>query len=67
MDDGIKMVDSYCRGCVYRAFLSRRGDMFCGYILFTKKRRPCPAGKGCTARVTGGKKSLVQPLTVVGT
>ena len=39
-----------CRRCAYGFVENGSGDShpFCGYILFTKKPRPCPAGKNCT-------------------
>lgn len=43
-----KLVDKFCRGCKH---LSTNGHAtFCEYILHTKKKRPCPPGKGCTER-----------------
>lgn len=41
-------IDPYCRTCFH-------GDAHIGaclYILNTEKRRPCPAGAGCTERIT---------------
>lgn len=41
-------LDPYCRTCFH-------GDAHIGaclYILNTEKRRPCPAGAGCTERIT---------------
>ena len=48
----IKTVDDYCIGCAY---LMRVGDgtNACDYIGATEKRRPCPAGTGCTVRKEG--------------
>ena len=43
------LVDSTCRGCVYRAGINA-SSMICNYYLDTGKRRPCPAGKGCTVK-----------------
>ena len=49
------LVDSYCRGCKYLMYVScpNTKQKACDYIGATKKRRPCPAGKGCTVRETG--------------
>ena len=42
--------DSYCEKCIY---YKGTGSVLyaCHYFLDTDKRRPCPAGKGCTVRV----------------
>ena len=40
--------EPWCVPCVYYA----RSTMSCDYYLKTDVRRPCPAGAGCTARVT---------------
>ena len=50
----IKTVDSTCRGCIYLTQVS--GYNACDYIGATDKRRPCPAGKGCTVRKTGKRQ-----------
>lgn len=43
----------HCVGCVH-FYVSRNtvGEKYraCIYILHTHKRRPCPAGEGCTVR-----------------
>ena len=43
--------DSYCEGCAYmgRIHASLR---ICDYIFIVGKCRPCPAGTGCTAKIT---------------
>ena len=41
--------DETCEGCMYYAQVNRL-DWFCNYYFKTDKRRPCPAGKGCTVR-----------------
>lgn len=48
------LVDSSCRGCVYRGQVlhDKKGAGCCDYILHTEHRRPCPAGSGCTERQT---------------
>lgn len=41
--------DTYCTGCEY---LAKSGDAYCDYYSANcwSQRRPCKAGKGCTAR-----------------
>lgn len=39
--------DTWCEGCV---FLSKHSNVYCNYLYITFRRRPCPAGKGCTER-----------------
>ena len=49
------LCDSYCRCCIYRARFPIGGEgngVMCNYLLMTKKRRPCPAGKACTVKKT---------------
>lgn len=51
-DGDIRLCDKTCYGCHY-AELSDDGETpICLYILFTGKRRPCPAGEGCTVRAS---------------
>lgn len=48
---------AHCKGC---EFLSM-STLSCDYLLITKKRRPCPAGEGCTVKSAtgvGGKGKL---------
>ena len=45
----------HCKGCVYRVTMMD-GCFICDYYLKTKKRRPCPAGEGCTVRLDKPKK-----------
>ncbi len=45
----------YCYMCCYYA----RSTESCDYIFMTGKRRPCPAGKGCTERALGGRETIV--------
>lgn len=40
--------DTYCEGCIY---LAKASEVYCDYICATDRRRPCPAGYGCTERV----------------
>ena len=51
----------YCDGCVY---LSRVYDNICScdYVFIAGKRRPCPAGTGCTEKLV--KKKRRNNLTV---
>jgi predicted nucleic acid-binding Zn ribbon protein len=47
--------DSYCKGCVFLGYAT--GDIkLCEYLLRTEKRRPCPAGTGCTVKQVGERK-----------
>lgn len=43
--------DSYCRGCYYLLGGNSR-LMSCDYFEKADKLRPCPAGKGCTVKIT---------------
>ena len=45
--------DKYCKGCVYNAEISSFIYGYCNYIFNERKRRPCPAGKGCTVKKKG--------------
>lgn len=48
----VKVCDSYCNGCIYQGYAT--GDLkLCEYMLRTEKRRPCPAGTGCTVKQVG--------------
>lgn len=47
--------NSYCKGCIYCTKLSV--GLCCEYFLKTNKRRPCPAGSGCTVKETGRNSS----------
>lgn len=44
------LVDETCKTCVHHAYMGNgtTGEPYCGYILNTRKPRPCPAGEGCT-------------------
>ncbi len=53
------IVDKYCLGCRYLIDLTwgespDTPDRYCccDYICQTGKRRPCPAGSGCTVRTS---------------
>lgn len=48
--EGIKLCDSYCKGCVFERGRDVSKFPACVYILRTNKRRPCPAGTGCVVR-----------------
>lgn len=41
-----------CNGCDFLGL----STLTCDYILLTKKRRPCPPGKGCTVKTVGSGK-----------
>lgn len=45
-----KIIDPYCEGCYYCG--SAGGLHTCDYIFIADRRRPCPAGAGCTVRIT---------------
>lgn len=49
--------DSYCKGCVFSAYVNGGVLRVCMYMLKTGKRRPCPAGSGCTVKETGRNRS----------
>lgn len=40
--------DPYCLPCIYYG----KSTLSCDYILMEDHSRPCPAGAGCTARIT---------------
>lgn len=44
-----------CEDCMYYALLGggTGTQKACHYILIEGRSRPCPAGKGCTAKVVG--------------
>lgn len=42
----------YCDACIYRKTITSGVIPYCDYICMTLKRRPCPAGDGCTVRTT---------------
>lgn len=48
--------DAYCSDCVYYACSTRT----CDYILITDRRRPCPAGEGCTERYTRKEATMAK-------
>lgn len=55
------VVGPSCVGCRYVGYFGSQSAYkeipeFCEYILATGRRRPCPAGPGCTARKEGGRK-----------
>lgn len=45
------MAKNFCSDCVYRGVLSASTTQVCNYIFVTHKKRPCPAGEGCTVKV----------------
>lgn len=47
------LCDNYCKDCVYRQALTNGFCIVCNYLLDTGKRRPCPAGEGCTVKIKG--------------
>lgn len=42
----------YCDPCTYRKSFTSGTIPYCDYLCMTGKLRPCPAGDGCTVRVT---------------
>lgn len=52
------LCDKHCRRCIYRSKfpVGKTDEVMCGYLLMTKKRRPCPAGEGCTVKEVKGRK-----------
>lgn len=49
---------SWCKKNKCKYFERANGTASCGYLLATGKRRPCPAGPGCTALAPStGRKS----------
>lgn len=45
--------DNFCNGCIYKMFLGGgKFTPYCNYIVETGHPRPCPAGTGCTVKVT---------------
>ena len=42
----------YCDPCVYRKSFTGGWWPYCDYLCMNGKPRPCPAGDGCTVRVT---------------
>ena len=45
-----KTTDSHCEDCYYSS--SAGGLKTCDYIFIADRRRPCPAGAGCTVKIT---------------
>ena len=48
-------VDKYCIGCKYYTEIYLKLH-YCSYLFREGKRRPCPAGKGCTVKKKGKPK-----------
>ena len=42
--------DNYCKGCIYSG--KSQGLPCCRYVFVEDKLRPCPAGTGCTVKLT---------------
>ena len=40
----------FCKDCVYHVEMTSYAYGYCAYIFLEDKRRPCPAGKGCTVK-----------------
>ena len=65
MEEEIKLCDGVCYKCRYSGQIHGGGNLFCAYILITKRCRPCPAGEGCTVRVVGKRIELTEPMAVM--
>lgn len=48
--------DRFCNGCVFKQHINGGKLMLCEYYFRTGRRRPCPAGSGCTVKETGKRK-----------
>lgn len=46
----VSVCDSYCKGCIYSG--KSQGLPCCRYVFVEDKLRPCPAGTGCTVKLT---------------
>lgn len=42
----------YCEKCIYAKAFTNKSIPYCDYLCMAGKKRPCPAGDGCTVRVT---------------
>ena len=54
-----------CNGCQYRG-KTGSGDVTCDFMFLTGVPRGCPAGKGCTRKVTGKKPKRRNVISVRG-
>ena len=41
----------WCDACIYRKSFTSGSIPYCDYLCMTGKKRPCPAGDGCSVRV----------------
>ena len=54
----VKTCTRYCEGCAFRQMINGGAGkgclsyIYCAYYFMTNKRRPCPAGDGCTAKIS---------------
>lgn len=48
---------NYCKNCVYYTNIFG-ADYCCSYIFDARKRRPCPAGVGCTEKLVRKKNKV---------
>lgn len=60
----MSVCDKTCRGCAYGSVTSMWG-ISCNYILVTGHPRGCPAGAGCTRRLTGDRLLTVDQLIMM--
>ena len=47
----VSICTNYCDNCAYKKMMSSNYK-YCDYFLMTNERRPCPAGDGCTVKVS---------------
>ena len=45
-------IDKHCKGCKYLFKEHYGGTKCCDYLVITGEPRGCPAGEGCTKKVT---------------
>ena len=61
----VKTCDKFCDGCQFCGRINggnhfHVGYIYCQYFLMTDKRRPCPAGDGCTVKETVRQRKKVE-------
>lgn len=63
----VKTCTKNCLGCAFQQAINggargSLGYLYCAYFLMTNKRRPCPAGDGCTAKMTPSEWKKLQKV-----
>lgn len=53
---GMKTDTSFCADCIYYGSSTRT----CDYIFIADRRRPCPAGEGCTVKITRKEQNMAK-------